>query len=197
MATTITELTMSLDGFIADPSGGTGDLFHWYYNGMVPVPAPGADITFRLSEPSATHLRDGFAAIGAIVVGRRTFDITDGFADGHPYGAPIFVVTHQMPPGWPRPGSPITIVTDGVVSAGEQAVQVAKDGMVSVAAASIARQCLEAGLLDEVWINLVPVLLGRGTRFVDFLAGAPVRLQDPRIVAGREVTHLYYRVYPS
>jgi dihydrofolate reductase len=185
---------MSLDGYISDASGGVRDLFGWYNNGPVTVPMPNGTGAFQVSAASAGYLRRDFAEVKAIVSGRRTFDATHGFAGGHPYGVPVFVVTHTMPPGWPRADSPVTIVTDGLASAVAQASEVAGDGTVSVGAASVARQCLELRLLDVVRINLVPVLLGDGLKLIDGLANAPVTLADPEVVQGEGVTHLSYRV---
>ncbi|GGV41471.1 deaminase [Actinomadura cremea] len=196
MATVNVEMSMSLDGFIADRDGKVGPLFDWYGNGPVKVPARAGNSVFELSEASARHLADDFAAVGAAVAGRRTFDITDGFADGHPYGVPVFVVTHAEPAGW-RGDPSITIVTDGVESAVRRACEAAGDKVVTVTAADVARQCLELGLIDVVRINLVPVLLGDGIRLFDELAGVPIELEDPEVVQGTRVTHLYYRVKRS
>lgn len=197
MATIMAEMSMSLDGFIADPADSVDHLFGWYANGPVAVPAPNGGMTFHVSPVSATYLREEFASVTAMVAGRRTFDLTDGFAGGHPYDIPVFVVTHSMPPGWPRDDRPVTVVTDGLESAIAQARAVAGDGVVSVGAASIARQCLNAGLLDTIRINLVPVLLGRGVRLFDQLAHTPIKLENPEVVAGDGVIHLCYDVKSS
>lgn len=189
-----TELSMSLDGFIADPSDGVEHIFGWYGNGPVTVDMPGNSMRVQVSEASAGHLRDGFANIGALVIGRRTFDIAGGWGGAHPYNAPVFVVTHTVPEGWPRDDVPFTFVTDGIRSAVTQAKAVAGDKVVGVGAADLAQQCLNAGLLDEIVVNLVPVLLGEGIRFFDNLANAPVQLEGPRIIEGTGVTHLYYGV---
>jgi dihydrofolate reductase len=109
---------------------------------------------------------------------------------------PVFVVTHDVPQGWPREDAPlpITFVTDGVEHAVAQAKATAGEGWVGVAGPNIAQQCLDAGLLDEVRINLVPVLLGKGIRYFDKLSNAPFALEDPRVIQGTGVTHLIYRV---
>jgi dihydrofolate reductase len=194
LATVIAEMTMSLDGFVADPSDGVEQLFGWYGSGDVAVPTPGSEITFQTSEASAGHLRELLDGIGAIISGRRMFDVADGWGGSHPLGAPVFVVTHNVPPGWPRDDAPFTFVTDGIESAVAQAKTTAGDGLVGVGGADIAQQCLNAGLLDEVRVNLVPVLLGEGIRFFDNLAGAPIELGGPKVLEGTGVTHLYYRV---
>jgi dihydrofolate reductase len=113
-------------------------------------------------------------------------------------GRPVVVVTHSVPEGWPREHAPFAFVTDGIESAIEQASALAGDKAVGVNGGTIARQCLNAGLLDEIWVDLVPVLLGGGTPFFDQLNGAPVELEGPTsVVQGTDVTHLRYRVrYP-
>ncbi|MFI6581013.1 dihydrofolate reductase family protein [Embleya sp. NPDC050493] len=196
MATVRAEKTMSLDGFIADPSDDVAHLFGWYSNGNVETPAPGGGMTFRTSEASARHLRELFVNTGAVVTGRRLFDRTDGWGGSHPIGVPVFVVTHHIPHGWvdAHPDAPFTFVTTGVRDAVAGARAAAGDLSVGVGGADIVRQCLNAGLVDEIVVNLVPVLLGAGIRFFDHLADTPVELAATRVIEGRRVTHLYFRV---
>src|SRR6266508_832813 len=197
MAVVISEMSMSLDGFVADPADQVGPLFDWYANGEVEVPTAVPERwTFRTSEASAGYLRESMGRIGALVAGRRLFDIGRWGEHGHPYGVPVFVVTHDVPQGWPREDAPlpITFVTDGVEHAVAQAKTTAGEGWVGVAGPNIAQQCLDAGLLDEVRINLVPVLLGKGISYFDKLSNAPFALEDPRVIQGTGVTHLIYRV---
>jgi dihydrofolate reductase len=107
------------------------------------------------------------------------------------------VLTHSVPEGWPREDASFTFVSDGIERAVGQAAELAGDKVVGVNGGSIARQCLDAGLLDEIWVDLVPVLLGAGTPFFEQLAGAPVELEGPTsVVEGTDVTHLRYRVRP-
>ena len=109
-------------------------------------------------------------------------------------GVPVFVVTHSIPDGWPRDDSSMVFVTDGIESAVKQASAAAGDKLVGVASANVAQQILDAGLLDAIRVNLVPVLLGEGIPFFQQLSNKPVQLEDPRVVEGTGVTHLYYRV---
>jgi dihydrofolate reductase len=188
---------MSLDGFIADPADGVEHLFRWYGNGDVTVPTADPRMTFHVSLASAAHLRGTLANVGALVCGRRLFDVANGWGGNHPTGAPVFVVTHTIPEGWPRDDAPFTFITEGgVARAVAQAKAVASDKIVAIASANIAQQCLNAGLLDAIAVDLVPVLLGAGIRFFDHLSGTPIMLEDPRVVEGTAVTHLYYRVTP-
>lgn len=194
MATVMAGFTMSLDGFVADPSDGVGGLFDWFENGDVEVVWPNESWTSHVSEASAKHLRELFERIGAIVTGRRLFDLTNGWGGNHPLGVPIFVLSHSVPDGWPREDVPVTFVTDGLESAIAQASAVAGDRVVAVAGPNVAQQCLDAGLLDGLGVDLVPILLGRGIRFFDDLKSAPIELEGPTVVEGTRVTHLEYRV---
>jgi dihydrofolate reductase len=106
----------------------------------------------------------------------------------------VVVVTHSVPDGWPREDEAFTFVTDGIEHALETAKALAGDKVVGVNGGAIARQCLDAGLLDEIWVDLVPVLLGGGTPFFDQLKDVPVELEGPTVVEGSGVTHLRYRV---
>jgi dihydrofolate reductase len=111
-----------------------------------------------------------------------------------PSGVPAFVVTHTVPQEWVYEGFPFTFVTDGVESAVEQARAVAGDKDVAVGSASIAQQCIRAGLLDEIHVDLVPVLLGDGVRLFDHLGPGPIELERARVVEAPGVTHLTFRV---
>jgi dihydrofolate reductase len=193
---------MSLDGFIAGPNDGRerplgegGErLFEWFSSGDTEYSMPGTDMVFRISSQSAELLSEVEATMGAFVTGRRTFDITNGWGGRPPLGVPAFVVTHSVPEEWVYEGSPYTFVTDGVESAVEQAKTVAGDKNVAVGAASIAQQCIRAGLLDEVTVHLVPVLLGDGVRLFDQLGPAPIELESIGVIEGSGVTHLTFRV---
>ncbi len=188
--------TMSLDGYISGP-GETGfeHLFQWYGNGDVEMPTTHPEMTWRLAPQSADHLKAVIDMTGVLVVGRRLFDITSGWGGNHPMGKPVVVVTHQVPDGWPREDAPFTFVSDGIESAIRTAQRIAGDKVVGVNGGTIARQCLNAGLLNEIWVDLAPVLLGGGTPFFDELAIAPVTLDGPlSVIEGKGVTHLRYRV---
>jgi dihydrofolate reductase len=199
MGKVYTGASMSLDGYISGPAEtGFEHLFKWYGNGDVVVPTTHPELTLRLSAVSAEHVRNILDSTGALVVGRRLFDSTGGWGGNHPMGLPVVVVTHSVPDGWPRPGAPFTFVTDGIERAIEEARALAGHKAVGVNGGTIASQCLDARLLDEIWIDLVPVLLGGGTPFFDELETAPVELEGPvSVVEGVDVTHLRYRVrYP-
>jgi dihydrofolate reductase len=186
---------MSLDGFIAGPEDSVEHIFDWYENGEVEFSWPGNDMVSHVSPQSAAYLQELVASAGALVVGRRVFDITNGWDGHHPIGVPVFLVTHSMPDGWPREDAPTTtIVLDGVESAIAQAKEVAGDNVVGVAGPNVIQQCLNLGLIDELNVELVPVLLGEGIRFFGDLAAPPVMLEDPTVIEGTRVTHLAFKV---
>ena len=199
MSKVIALMSMSLDGFVADENDGVDEVFDWYFSGDVEVPTASAtsDMTFQVSPPSAEHLTGLVAEIGAMLTGRRTFDVADGWGGQHPWDVPAFIVTHQVPDGWPRPGSTVQFVTDGIESAVARARSAAGPKSVGVHGAQTIKQCLDAGLLDEIHIDLAAVLLGAGVRMFDHVANTPVVLGNPTVVAGVGVTHLRYPVHTS
>ena len=107
---------------------------------------------------------------------------------------PVFVVSHTIPQEWVYEGSPFRFVTDGLQSALEQAKAVAGDKDVGVIGASLVQQCIRAGLLDEIHVDVVPVLLGGGVRLFDHLGTEPIELESTRVIEGAGVTHLTFRV---
>jgi dihydrofolate reductase len=147
-----------------------------------------------VSSQTAELLRETRRTTGALVTGRRTFDLTHGWGGRHPLDVPVFVVSHTVPQEWLYEGSPFTFVTDGLESALEQAKAVAGDKDVGVGAANIVQQCIRAGLLDEIHVDLVPVLLGDGVRLFDHLGTEPIELESTRVIEGAGVTHLTFRV---
>ena len=196
MSKVYTGATMSLDGYIAGPNeSGFDRLFQWYENGDVEWPTTHPDMTFRLTQASVDHLRSYLDDTGVLVAGRHLFDITSGWGGNHPLGLPVVVVSHHddVPDGWPS-DAPFTFV-EGIEPAIAKAREIAGDKIVGVNGGTIASQCLNAGLLDEVYIDLAPVLLGAGTPFFDGLTGGPVDLEGPlSVTEGKAVTHLRYRV---
>ena len=99
MAKVVADMSMSLDGFVADPHDQPGPLFNWFGNGPVPVPSHDPRWSFQVHEPSARHLREALTNVKALVCGRRLFDLTGGWGGNHPLGVPVFVVTHEVPAG--------------------------------------------------------------------------------------------------
>jgi dihydrofolate reductase len=189
--TVIANLAMSVDGFIADPDGGCAELFGFYEKGSTEFRAAPGWPAFHMDEPSLTLFREAIGRIGCHVVGRDLYDMTNGWG-GHPGNeAPIVVLTHTPPETVPD-GVPFFFATD-VEAALAQARELAGDLDVAIAGGTVARQALDAGLLDVIDISLVPVVLGAG---IAWLAGArgPVRLSDPVVHEAHRVTHLRYEV---
>jgi len=189
-----TGFSMSLDGFIAGPGDDVQQVFKWFSSGDTEVKYPGGRVVVKVSPESAELLREQIETTGALVTGRRQFDLTHGWGGRHPLDVPVFVVTHTVPQEWVKAGSAFTFVTNGVQSAIEQAKAVAGDKNVVVDGANIAQQCIRAGLVDEIGIDLVPVLLGDGIRFFDHLGNEPIELESTRVIAAPGVTHLRFRV---
>jgi dihydrofolate reductase len=197
MSKVYTGASMSLDGYIAGPQeSGFDQLFKWYSNGDVPMPTANPEMTFRLTQQSHKWFTDYLAGTGSLVVGRKLFDLTNGWGGQHPLAVPTVVLTHSVPDGWDREGEHFTFVTEGgIVAAIDKAKQLAAGGNVGLNGGTIASQALEAGLLDEVWVDLVPVLLGDGVPFISGLKHLPVVLEGPIASAqGIDVTHLRYKV---
>ena len=202
MAKVIVALTMSLDGFVADDNDRVDRIFNWYFDGDTPIrhyreaADRGVSVPpFKLAGSSAEVFSDLVEGGGAVVTGRRTYDISGAWDGNGPLpGLPLFVVTHHVPEQVPRGESHYTFVTDGVASAVEQAKAVAGDKYVSLMGSRVPQQCLQAGLVDEIQIHLVPVLLGAGVRLFDRLGTEGIGLELTRVVDSPGVTHLRYRV---
>jgi dihydrofolate reductase len=195
MSKVVAIMSMSLDGYVADANHGVGEVFSWYVNsGDTEFHTGGSDpMTFKVSKQSAEHLRGLRSELGAVLTGRRTFEVADGWGGNHAWG-PAFVVTHQIPAGWPRPNSTVHFVTDGIQSAVKQAKAAAAGKSVGVHGADTIQQLLNAGLLDELRIDVAAVLLGSGVRLFNHLAGTPAFLGNPTVTPGTGVTHLRYPV---
>jgi dihydrofolate reductase len=193
MGKVFTHMTMSLDGYIAGPDDQVGELFEWYEAGEVSVASANEDIAFRVDEASAEALGELTENAGALVSGRRLFDIARGWNDTHPIGAPVVVVTHSAPADaadqWPT-----TTFVDGVQEAIAKAREVAGDKDVTIASANVIQQALDLGLVDEVCVSLVPVLFGEGVPYFSKLDRGHVLLEDPVVVQGRRALHLRYPV---
>ncbi len=199
MGEVVFDISMSLDGFIAglhdgpdNPMGDNGveALHKWIWGDRTDgVPGEGATGTNReiLAELKNTT--------GAIVVGRRTYDIVNGWGGTHPFGAiPAFVVSKDAPENVPQGGTKFTFVTDGIESAVKQARTAAGNKNVYVVGgANVAQQCIKAGLLDEMRIHIAHVLLGDGIPLFDQLGAESIELERTKVVDSPGVTHLMFR----
>jgi dihydrofolate reductase len=205
--------SISLDGFTAGSDQGTdnplgvggGQLHGWMQELAVWRKAAGLD--GGIESPSAGVLKAAGVNLGAYVMGRNMFGGGPGpwtgepwngwWGENPPFHLPVFVVTHHArPPLECDGGTTFTFVTDGVGAAVAQACEAAEGRDVMIAGGStVARECLAAGLVDELRLDLVPVLLGAGVRLFDD-ADMSVDLEQISVVEGHAVTHLAYRVSP-
>jgi dihydrofolate reductase len=191
---------MSLDGYIAKADNTIGHLFDWLVDGDVELPTINPDITFHLNQTSFDYLQGWVSSLGALVCGRTLFDVTDGWGGRHTMDVPVVVVTHEPPAEWiaAHPDASFEFETAGAEAAVQRAQMIAGTRTVAVTAGTIARQCLEFGLLDEVAIDLVPVVLGGGRPFFGDLVPGDVPLGDPTTcIPSNRVIHLVYPVRRS
>lgn len=194
MAKVLTHMCMSLDGFVAQPDDNPAELFDWYWGGDVVVQSAQENMRFTVDAASAPMLRELTSGCGAVIVGRRLFDQTEGWGDNHPAGAPVIVVTHRPPPDGAAERFPRTTFTGSVEEAIATGKEIAADKFVTIASADIIQQALNLGLVDELCISQVPVLFGTGVRYFGELTGGHVLLEDPEVVQGTRALHLRYRV---
>jgi dihydrofolate reductase len=197
MARVIMQAVVSVDGYIAYPDDSVGPLFDWYFNGDTELTATASGWTFRVSRTSAGYAQPFWDAIDVSVIGRHLFDTTNGW-DGKPAaGDQLVVVTHRpLPAQWlaEHADAPFHVadsVEAGIALAEELA---GDDGLVNVSAGDLGGQAFSAGLVDEIAMDVTPVVLGEGVRFFGSHTGT-VLLDDPdQVVQGERVLHLHYTV---
>lgn len=193
-----TGFSMSLDGFVAGPNDEVDHVFAWMYQGSsdLTLQSGGEDLDLKVTSEGADIFEQATAMNGALVAGRRLFDITNGWGGKHPIGVPVVVVTHSIPTEWIKehPDAPFTFVTDGVESAIKKAKEIAGDKNVVIASPKILQQVIQLGLLDAIHIDLAPVLLGEGIRLFEHLGTQPIELEIASVTPDVGVTHLDYRV---
>jgi dihydrofolate reductase len=194
MAKVLTHMCMSLDGFVAQPDDNPAELFEWYWAGDVVVPTAQPDMSFSVDAASAAMLQELIGGCGALVAGRRLFDLTDGWGDNHPVGAPVVVVTHRPPPDEAAERFPRTTFTGSVEEGIAAAKEIAGDKAVTIASADIIQQALNLGLVDELCVSQIPALFGTGIRYFGELVGGHVMLEDPVVIQGMRALHLRYAV---
>jgi len=193
MGKVIFDISMSLDGFIAGANarpeagwGGLGEggerLHDWGFNS---------------ADPRNREIEEALlATTGAVIVGRTTYNLSipNWGADG-PTGAarvPTVVVSHSVPQDIPDGG--VYTFVDSVEAALETAKKAAGDKDVVIQGGNIAQQFITLGLVDEIFIHLVPVLFGSGTRLIEELGGEHVQLETTEVIETKEAIHLRFRV---
>ena len=201
MAKVVLDMSMSVDGFVAGPQDDAGHPFglrgaerlhHWLFNGP-----PGKHGEFRAKGENILVLDEMYETAGAVLSGRRTYDFVHGWGGTHPLEVPVIVLTHQAPTNAPKGKSPFTFVTDGIESAVEKAKAAAGKKQVLLLGASPCQQALEAGLVDEVYVHVAPLLLGDGVRLFDHLGSDAIALESIGVLHTPEAVHVRYRVVRS
>jgi len=198
VSATVLYMSMSLDGFIAGPNerldNGLGDGGERLHEWAMPA---GTDVdlnAMRRLGGANGRIVDEFLATGATVAGRGTFEPAGGWGGDHHDGVPIFIYSRREP-GIDISRWPLVTYTSDLGSAMTRAKEAAGDRNVLVHGAAVARLALEAGLLDELELHVVPVLFGQGRRLFDGLAAEQVELERIRVLEGENgVTHMHYRV---
>ena len=187
--------SMSLDGFIAGPNDDTSQVFAWMFQGTQDVKATigEKELDLKLTETGAEQREEMSHGMGAILSGRGMFNAASAWGGRHPLNVPIVVLTHNPPQEWVGK-EPFTFVPDGIEQAVAKAKEIAGDKTIGAGGADVARQCLKLGLLDEIGIDLVPVLLGKGVRLFEYLGIEPIQLEIIGVTEDVGVTHLRYRV---
>ena len=181
MGNVIIGATLSLDGFMNDRNGDISRLY------------PDLEALRGIE-----MLQEEMRTTGAVVMGRRSYDMAQGDLTDYEYQVPIFVLTHHIPQQAIKGVNDrltVTFVTDGIESAIEKAKAAAGNKQVTVVGgANTAQQCLRAGLVDEIHIGIVPVLFGEGLRFFEPLANEQVKLERTRVFESPTRTDLWFRV---
>jgi dihydrofolate reductase len=194
MADVFADMSMSLDGFIAAPNDDVDQLHAWMYD-LRAFREPHGEAGGTTDRDSEI-LDEAMKRSGASILGRRMYDLADGWGDNPPFHEPVFVLTHEArEPLAKSGGTTFTFVTDGIASAMTQARNAAGGRDVAVrGGASTVQQFLAAGLLDEIQLHVVPILLGSGIRLFEEVGWGPLKLEATRVVESPAVTHLRYRV---
>jgi dihydrofolate reductase len=190
MGDVVLDVSISLDGFLALPNDDPGPLHDWIFRDAEANPLRLGGGTFAADEV----LIESFGATGAVLMGRRTFDLgEEPWGEDPPFLVPVFVVTNRAHDQLVKGATTFTFVTDGLEAALERAKAAAGEKNVGVMGADVAQQLLKAGRLDELQIHLAPIVLGEGIRLFEEGAG-PTGLELTRLVDAPGITHLRFRV---
>ena len=201
MGTVIMHNVVSVDGFIADKNDDVGPLHEWYFSGDTPI-IGGGDEQYdhsgsgggiQVSSTSAAYVRPMWESIGTIVMGRNLFDLVNGWEGKPPAGDHVVVVSHRpKPDGWHPEAS--NHFVDNVTAAIDKAQELSGERTIAVSAGDVGGQILAAGLVDEVAMDVVPVVFGSGKRYFGSIEGQHL-LEDPHVVIqGERVLHLRFKV---
>lgn len=192
MGKVVLDVSMSLDGYIAQPDDDPGVLHEWVFRDADTRPATRGDSVFA-DDPV---LLEGFESLGAVLLGRRTFDLAEEpWGDDPPFQVPVIVLTHRPHETLVKGATTFTFVTEGLDVALSAARDAAGDKDVSVMGADTARQVLAAGQLDEMRIHLISVLFGEGVRLFEPFDTGHVELDLTRVIEAPDVTHMWFALH--
>jgi dihydrofolate reductase len=196
MSTVVMHAVTSVDGFIADEHDEVGPLFDWYFNGDQPIVDEALEqrhAPFRVSSASLAYVRSFWDSIRATIQGRHLFDLTNGWEAQPPAGEHLLVVSHRpKPEGW-HPEADVPFFDD-VAAAVAEAKRRAGDGVVAVCAGDVGGQALALGLVDQVAMDVVPVVFGSGKPYFGRVDGRHLLEDSDIAIRGNRVLHLRYKV---
>ena len=201
MAKVVFDITTSLDGFVAGPNDGLelplgegGEKLHEWVYGLASWREPHG-LEGGETGLDSEVLEEAMRNVGAIIIGRRMFDLAQGWGDEPPFHMPVFVLTHEAREALPKEGgTTFTFVTEGIENALEQARAAAGDKDVAIGGgANTIQQFLGAGLIDEFQLHIAPMLLGGGVRLFE-QAPTNLTVESTRVIESPRVAHLKYRV---
>jgi dihydrofolate reductase len=196
MATVVMHAVVSVDGFIADQNDDVGALFEWYFNGDTPIGGEAVEerhAPFRISKRSHEYVRSLWGSIGATIQGRHLFDLTNGWEAEPPAGEHLVVVSHRPKPENWHPEADVPFFRD-IAGAVEEAKARAGDRVVAVCAGDVGGQAFALGLVDEVAMDVVPVVFGNGKRYFGPVESQHLLEDSSLVIQGERVLHLRYRV---
>jgi dihydrofolate reductase len=200
MAKVLAGITMSMDGYVTGPNdrrgAGLGDggerLHYWVFGGPWTYGDEGSGTP---SEIDQAYLDEVFSSAGAWIVGRTMHDLVDGWGDDPGFGVPVFVVTHRERETDVKGDTTFTFVTGGLDETLRRAREAAgEQNVVVMGGADVLRQCLDAGLVDELTLTIAPILLGSGKRLFDGIGRTDLEFERTAVVESPYATHIRYRV---
>jgi dihydrofolate reductase len=200
MSKVLAAITMSMDGYIAGPNdrvgaglGDDGERLHYWMFGDPSTDGKAA--RGGPAEVDRAYLDELFSSGGAWIVGRTMHDLADGWGDDPGFGVPVFVVTHRERETDVKGDTTFTFVTGGL----DEALRLAREAageknVIVMGGADVLRQCLDAGIVDELALTIAPILLGSGKRLFDGIAATDLRFEPAAVIGSPAATHIRYRV---
>jgi len=200
MSKVLAGITMSMDGYVTGPNdrrgAGLGDggerLHYWVFGGPWTYGNEGRGTA---SDVDRAYMDEVFTSGGAFILGRTMHDVVDGWGDDPGFGVPVFVVTHRERATDVKGDTTFTFVTGGLDEALGRAREAAGDrNVIVMGGADVLRQCLDAGVVDELMLTIAPVLLGAGKRLFDGIERTDLDFERVAVIESPYATHIRYRV---